>query len=96
MTSKKKATRTRYSEEFKADAVACAERLGVAAAARELGLHASQLYDWRRKRQAEGEQQANERALADENARLKRELADRDEELAILKKASAYFARNQK
>lgn len=76
--------------------MACADRLGVAPAARELGLHASQLYDWRRQRQADSEQQAHEQALAEENARLKRELADRDEELAILKKASAYFARNQK
>jgi transposase len=31
-----------------------------------------------------------------ENARLKRQLAEREEELAILKKATAYFARNLK
>jgi len=31
-----------------------------------------------------------------ENAKLKRELAERQEEVAILKKASAYFAKHQK
>ena len=31
-----------------------------------------------------------------EIAKLKRQLAEREEELAILKKAAAYFAKNQK
>jgi len=34
--------------------------------------------------------------LAEENARLKRQLAEQAEELAIVKKAAAYFARNLK
>ena len=34
--------------------------------------------------------------LAAENARLKREMAEQKEELAILKKAATYFAKNQK
>ncbi len=47
MTSRnqaKKTVRTRYSKEFKDEALALAERLGVAAAAKELGLHESPLY----------------------------------------------------
>lgn len=35
-----------------------------------------------------------EEKLALENARLKRQLADQAEELAILKKAAAYFAKS--
>jgi len=34
--------------------------------------------------------------LAAENARLKRQLADQAEELVILKKAAAYFAKSLK
>ncbi|BBM00254.1 hypothetical protein GL2_03280 [Microbulbifer sp. GL-2] len=37
-----------------------------------------------------------ERELATENARLKRQLAEQAEELAILKKAAAYFAKSLK
>ena len=48
------------------------------------------------KKQAKQEQGAVEQSLAVENARLKRQLAEQAEELAILKKAAAYFAKNQK
>lgn len=94
MTSKKsksKQTRKQYPQDYKNEALALAERIGVAAAAKQLGLHKSQLYAWRtkaRQNQARGEA---ERQLATENARLKRELAQKTEELAILKKAAAYF-----
>jgi transposase len=37
-----------------------------------------------------------DRQLLADNARLKRQLAEQAEELAILKKAAAYFAKNQK
>ncbi|GLY63381.1 transposase [Pectobacterium brasiliense] len=36
------------------------------------------------------------RELAAENARLKRQLTERDEELAILQKAATYFAKRLK
>jgi len=39
----KKTIRKRYSKEFKDETLALAERLGVPAAAKELGLHESQL-----------------------------------------------------
>ena len=41
-------------------------------------------------------QSAADQQLATENARLKRQLAEQAEELAILKKAAAYFAKNVK
>jgi transposase len=37
-----------------------------------------------------------EKELAAENARLKRQVAEQAEELAILKKAAAYFAKGLK
>jgi len=49
-TSMKK-TRTRYSQAYKDEALALADRVGASAAGRELGLQPSQLYQWRAKAQ---------------------------------------------
>ncbi len=46
-TSKK--LRKQHSPEFRSEALKLAERIGVAAAARELSLYESQLYNWRSK-----------------------------------------------
>lgn len=46
-----KKTRTRYSQAYKDEALALAERVSSSAAARELGLQPSQLYQWRAKAQ---------------------------------------------
>ena len=78
------------------EALALAERLGVPAAAKQLGLHASQLYGWREKARAERDQSETERNQATEIARLKRKVAEQAEELAIVKKAAAYFAKSLK
>ena len=80
----------------KEEALALAERLGVPAAAKELGLHESQLYGWRVKARADRDQSETERNQAAEIARLKRKVADQAEELAIVKKAAAYFAKSLK
>ncbi len=83
-TSKK--PRKQHSPEFRSEALKLAERIGVTAAARKLSLYESQRYNWRSKQQ-------NSRRLLNVNwrclpriARLKRQLAERDEELAILKR----------
>jgi transposase len=91
-----KKLRKQYSEEYKREGLALAERVGVAVAARQLGVHESQLYGWRAKVRREQDQGEAQRQLAAENARLKRQLADQAEELAILKKAAAYFAKGLK
>jgi len=95
-TQSKKTDRKRYSQEFKTEAVTLAEKVGVPAAAKELGLHESQLYGWRMKARAQRSQSDTERAQAAEIARLKRQLAEREEELAIAKKAAVYFAQSLK
>ncbi len=98
MTTKTKSgkTRQRYSQQYKDESLALAEKLGVAAAARQLGLHESQLYNWRSKARLSQDKSAVEERLLVENARLKRQLAEQNEELAIVKKAAAYFAKSLK
>lgn len=91
-----KTPRTRHSDEYKSEALKLAEKVGFAAATKQLGLHESQLYAWRSKlRQKESSSDAEQRQAA-EIVRLKRQLVEQSEELAILKKAAAYFAKNQK
>ena len=86
--------RPRRSEAFKTEALGLAERVGVAKAAKDLGVYESQIYQWRAKAQMQASRSEREDRLATENARLKKEVAQQQEELAILKKAAAYFARS--
>ena len=94
--SGRQVNRRRHSAEFKTEALGLAEQVGVAGAAKQLGLHESQLYAWRKKARYEASRSETEKALAIENARLKRQLAKQEEELALLKKAAAYFAKGLK
>ena len=93
-TSKK--SRKQHSPEFRQEALKLAERIGVAAAARELSLYESQLYAWRSKQHQQMTSSERESELIAENARLKRQLAEQAEELAILQKAATYFAKRLK
>lgn len=92
----KKQPHKQYTPEFRHEALKLAERIGVAAAACELSLYESQLYAWRSKRQSQHSSSEREQEMSVEIARLKRQLAERDEELAILQKAATYFAKRLK
>ena len=83
---------TRHSAEYKTEALKLAEHVGVPEAARQLGLHESQRYQWRSQQQHQQTVSHREQEQATEIARLRRELAVAHEEVAILRKASAYFA----
>ncbi len=96
MVKKSKLPRTRRSPEFKASALARAAAVGVGPAARELGLSESQLYQWKQQQERVRLRDAAADSKDAEIARLRRQVAEQTEELAILKKAAAYFARNQK
>jgi transposase len=91
-----KASYTRHSAEYKQESLKLAAQVGVAKAEKQLGLHESQLYAWRK--QSEHAQSVSEReaSLATENARLRRQLAQQAEELSILKNAATYFAQQLK
>lgn len=91
-----KKPRKQHTPEFRQEALKLAERIGVSAAARELNLYESQLYGWRKKQQQQLTSSERESELAAENARLKRQLAEQAEELAILQKAATYFAKRLK
>jgi len=84
-----------FSDDFKRDAVAQITERGypLSEVSERLGVSKHSLYAWKRKfaKSASGE--------ADKDAeirRLKRELARVSEERDILKKATAYFARDAK
>ena len=92
----------RFSKEFKLEAIRLAEESGKpkAQVARELGIRVNQIGKWRKQLE---EQQIGavpdkgcQAERDDELKRLQRELADAREENEILKKAAAYFARNQR
>lgn len=85
-TGTKKAVRRQHSQDFRKEALALAAKIGISNAARELGLHSSQLYSWRSKARVQRDQSDLEQSLATENARLKRQLAEQAEELAIVKR----------
>lgn len=94
LTSKK--PRKQHTPEFRNEALKLAERIGVAAAARELSLYESQLYAWRSKINNARSCSEREQEMSVEIARLKRQLAEQAEELAIIQKAAAYFAKRLK
>ena len=88
----------RHNNEFKMEAVRLAEREGVSVSqvARDLGINASVLYDWIKKfgtSSADNPLTPDER---DELMRLRRELRIVKEERDILKKATAFFAKESK
>lgn len=97
MSNKKQSktkNRRRFSTEFKQEALALCDSVGVPAAASTLGLSPSQLYGWRQKANAQKEKNQSDATLSAEVAKLKRQLAEKEMEIEILKKASAYFAKN--
>ena len=92
-----KRTRRRFTVEFKAEAV---KRLleggkGLSEAATELGLSPGQLSGWHNEHLAAGsaEALAPRKAEQAELQRLKREVKRLEEEVEILRKAAAFFAR---
>ena len=89
-------TRNHYTPEFRKQALERAEKDGIAAVARDLGLQESQLYTWRSKQRLEGLTTDEQKLQHAELARLKRDLARVEEENAFLKKAAAYFAKQPK
>ncbi len=84
------------TREFREEALKLAETVGIPAAAKELGITTAKLYGWRSTAKKKSSVSQRETELTTENARLKRQLAEKTEELNILKKAAAYFAKNQK
>ena len=87
----------RYNDEFKDEAVKQVTERGykVSEVAKRLGVSQHSLYAWLKDRGVTRDsKRLKERdELAQENARLRAELARAEEERDILKKAAAYFAK---
>lgn len=90
-TSKK--PRKQHTPEFRNEVLKLAERIGVAATARELSLYEYQLYAWRSRINNARYSSESEQEIYVEIARLKHQLAEGDEEPAIIQKAATYFAK---
>lgn len=95
-TTEPKKIRTQYSLSYKDDALALIERIEFAKATTQLGLQESQLYYWKNKLRHQQTSSEREQRLADENTRQKYLLAAQAEELAIVKKVTAFFSKNLK
>ena len=89
--------RRKYDEEFKKRAVrmSYSSERPVTLVAESLGVTSNMLYRWRRKYTPDGDktQLAQQQ---DELSELRRKNAELEEENYILKKASGFFAKNQK
>lgn len=93
---KKAASRKTYTPQFKEQALELAEKHGVPKTAQDLGISEQALYGWRTKRKQTGQSFEEQKLQQAEMARLKRDNARLEEEVAFLKKAAAYFAKQPK
>ena len=93
-----------YTEEFRKEAVKRAEQPGVTQAqvAKDLGVSAQQIANWKRQFTRLSDKQFNSvdgvdfsKKESEELRRLRRENKRLQEEMDFLKKAAAYFAKNQ-
>lgn len=87
-----------YPKEFKEEAVALVTEQGysVAEAAESLGIRANQLYDWKAKIESAKQDGALSVGERSELKRLRKENKTLRIEKEILKKASAFFAKEMK
>ncbi|CAA0102843.1 Uncharacterised protein [BD1-7 clade bacterium] len=93
--NKKNQPHKRYKDEFKAEVLLLAEKIGVTKAADQLGLYGSQIYQWRATTEKRSNTREHESSLATENARLKREKADLEKEVEFLKRRRPTSQRTQ-
>jgi len=93
-----KRTYKRYPPSFKEEAVALVAEQGytVIEAAKSLGIRPNQLYDWKAKLEAENSGEALSADEREELKRLRKENKELRMEKEILKKASAFFAKELK
>lgn len=93
-----------YTEDFRREAVRRSDDPNTSAVevARDLGIHAGQIYNWRQQYKRLSDKQFNSvkgvdysQQESEEVRKLKREISDLKEERDFLKKAAAYFS-NQK
>jgi len=92
----------KYTPEEREEALKLAEEIGVAGAAKRLGIKENTLHGWRGRakerqtmRKENGEPMTLEEARA-ENARLKKELRQARQDVEILQEALGFFAKSRR
>ena len=92
--------RKKFTKEFKVEAVALAEKIGMTAAARELDIGDSSLYRWRDALAKDGADafpgNGKLKPLDEENRQLRLENRRLREEKEILRKAALFFAKEDR
>ena len=90
--------RRNFPEDFKRDAVALVTEQGysIAEASRSLDIGANLLGRWKREYEAQAKGELLDKDEREELKRLRREIRELRMEKEILKKASAYFAKEMK
>ena len=93
-----KRTYKRYPKEFKEEVVSLVLNQGysVAKAAESVGVKASLVYSWKEKVEADKAAQSLDSSERDELKRLRKQIKELRLEKEILKKASAFFAKEMK
>ena len=92
----------RYTDEERREALKLADEIGVAAAARRLGINEDTLYGWRsREKERRAAQTAalagrSEADLLAENAKLRAQLKQSQQDVEILQEALGFFAKRRK
>ena len=94
----KKRSYKSYTKEFKEEAVALVRDQGytVPQAARSLGIATNMLYRWKQKREDQQQGKALSEDEREELKSLRKEVKNLRMEKEILKKASAFFAKEMK
>jgi transposase len=89
--------RKKYDEEFKKRAVrlSYSSERSIKATAESLGINANMLHRWRKQYTPDGDK-TKTAVQQDEINKLRCRITELEEENDILKKASAFFAKNQK
>lgn len=92
-----RASKKKYSDEFKGHAVRLSREIGHAKAARQLGISEAALSYWKTKDQGKVKLSEAEQIKADreELQRLREENAEQKQVILILKKAAAFFSNDQ-
>ncbi len=91
-------SKNKYDKSFRIDAVKAtmAGDRSIAQVARDLGLNTQSLYSWVSKYRSEILESGVELSPEQELRQLRKEVEDLRQEREILKKAAAYFAKNQR
>ena len=95
-------TGTRYSPEFKKETIRLVTELGqdVRKVATDIGVHENTIYKWIQKYKENTEEpfvgSGHQRSEDAELRKARKQIADLEQEVAILKKAIAIFSRPQK